>query len=67
MLRVFVGCGRLSVALSVSPGTKMTHRRRGRVLGKDTERGGSKWDARHCRSGGVQRDPLGSDMLASRF
>ena len=43
--------GGLSVGLRVSSGTKMNHWRWGRVLGKDSERASSKWDACHSKPG----------------
>lgn len=46
--RVPAGCGSLSAGIRVSSGTKMNHWRRGRVLGKDPDRAGSKWDG--CQS-----------------
>lgn len=38
MFWVFAGCGRLSVGISVSPGTKMNLWRRGRCLERMLER-----------------------------
>ena len=43
--------GGLSVGLRMSSGTKMNHWRWGKVLGKDSERASSKWDACHSKPG----------------